>query len=131
MNKVTDSASFSYTASLTTDDVAVVAAAGDAGIRSYVTAVQLTNSKALANSVTILDGTTELFQVDLAATVGATVEVKFPTPLKGSAATALNVQLGVGSVEAVEADPEAEPPVEGVDAVDAAVKVNIQGYQAA
>lgn len=74
-----------------TTDVAIKAAAA-AGIRSYVTAIDLRNAHAtVATEVVIKDGATVIWRQLLPAAMPAPVEITFPTPLKGSAATALNV----------------------------------------
>ena len=74
-----------------TTDVAIKAAAA-AGIRNCVTAIDLRNAHAtVATEVVIKDGTTVIWRQLLPAAMAAPVEITFPTPLKGSAATALNV----------------------------------------
>ncbi|MCK8787259.1 hypothetical protein M0638_23070 [Roseomonas sp. NAR14] len=74
-----------------TTDVAIKAAAA-AGIRNYVTAIDLRNAHAtVATEVVIKDGATVIWRQLLPAAMAAPVEITFPTPLKGSAATALNV----------------------------------------
>jgi len=74
-----------------TTDVAIKAAAA-AGIRNYVTAIDLRNAHAtVATEVVIKDGATVIWRQLLPAAMPAPVEITFPTPLKGSVATALNV----------------------------------------
>lgn len=91
-----------------------VKTAGAAGVRNYVTAVQMVNNSAtVTTTVAILDGSTVLWAGVLPATTAALPEVpvavEFPTPLRGTAATAINIQLGTTS---------------------ASVYWNAQGYQA-
>lgn len=107
-------ASSGLTALATTTSTALKSA-GAAGIRNYCTAIQLYNSSAtVATTVTILDGAVVLWTGFLPATSAALqllgVEVVFPTPLRGTAATALNIQLGTTAAN---------------------VYYNAQGYQAA
>lgn len=75
----------------TTTDVAIKAAAA-AGIRNYVTSIDVRNAHAtMATEVVIKDGATVIWRQLLPAAMAAPVEITFPTPLKGSAATALNL----------------------------------------
>jgi hypothetical protein len=88
-------------------------AAGAASIRNYCTAIQLLNtSTTVSTTVTILDGASVIWACNLPAiaTTGEVtpVVVVFPTPLRGTAATAMNIQLGT---------------------VSASVYYNVQGYQ--
>lgn len=73
-----------------TTDVAVKAAAA-AGIRNYVTALQLRNANAVATEFVVKDGATIIWRTHLPANMTGSMEVEFPTPLKGTAATAVNV----------------------------------------
>ena len=91
-----------------------VRAAGAAGVRNYVTAIQLVNTSAsVSTTATILDGATVLWVGFLPATTAALpivpLSIQFPTPLRGTAATAINIQLGTTA---------------------ASVYWNAQGYQA-
>lgn len=76
----------------TTTAVAVKTAAA-AGIRNYVTDLSISNSSATGTLVTLLDGTTVIWQRWLAP--GAGVDKSFATPLRGTAATALNLNSSV------------------------------------
>ena len=68
-----------------------VIAAQSAGIRTYVTHLIVTNSHASVGTlVTIENGTTALYR-GYAAPMGGGFSIVFPTPIKTSAATALNV----------------------------------------
>ncbi len=74
-----------------TTDVAVRAAQG-AGIRNYVTAIQLRNTNTTSTEFVIKDGaSTVLWRTQLPANMAGSMEVVFPTPLRGTAATAVNV----------------------------------------
>lgn len=73
----------------TADDV--VKASAGAGIRNYVTSLTVINSHATVGTVVELkDGSTVIHR-GYAAPLGGGYTVTFPTPLKGTAATALNV----------------------------------------
>lgn len=72
---------------------AALVAAGAAGIRMYVTDLTFENTGAATNRVTVFDGATRIFSATVQP--GQTFDKSFVTPLRGSAATALNVALGV------------------------------------
>lgn len=73
----------------TTDVIA--RAAGAAGIRNYVTGISLSNANATATEFVIKDGaSTVLWRCQLPANT-PNFHVAFPSPLKGTAATALNI----------------------------------------
>lgn len=78
------------TAAITgTADTAVIAAAG-AGVRNYVNSLTVTNSHATVGTVVELkDGTTVIHRA-YAAPAGGGFTVQFPTPLRGTANTAIN-----------------------------------------
>ena len=85
--------------------VAIKAAAG-AGVRNALTAIQISNAHAsVATEVTVSDGATVIWCNHLAA--GTRMSVDFPTPLLGTANTALNVACAT---------------------TGAAVYINAQGY---
>lgn len=71
-------------------------AAGAAGVRNYVTGVQLVNDSTTATTVTLLDGAAVIWSIRLPANSASLqdmpVNVEFHTPLKGTAATAMNIQ---------------------------------------
>lgn len=76
-----------------TTDVAIKAAAG-AGVRNYLTSISVTNASAtIATEVVIKDGATIIWRgfVGTQALLNSAVNVTFPTPLKSTANTALNV----------------------------------------
>lgn len=85
------------TAAITdTTSTAVIAAQG-AGVKIYLTSIQITNSHATVGTlVTVLDGATEKLRVYVPALNGtageSTVVLEFPVPIALTANTALNVQ---------------------------------------
>jgi hypothetical protein len=98
-----------YTGALTTTTAAQAKAAGAASIKNYVTAFQYQNTSATATTVIILDGAATIHTLYAPANMAMPAVMDFPTPLQGTAATALNVNCG---------------------ATGANVLVNVQGYQA-
>lgn len=104
----------SGTTALATTTSTALNAAGAAGIRNYCTSLQIYNSSAtISTTVTILDGATVIWTGFLPAMTASipmiTLQVSFDAPLKGTAATAINIQLGTTA---------------------AAVYYNAQGFQA-
>lgn len=89
-----------------TADVAVKVAAG-ASVRNYVTALQFKNTNAVATELVVKDGSTVIWRGLAAANMTCDTVIVFPTPLKGTANTAVNVACIT---------------------TGAAVYVNIQGY---
>lgn len=86
----------SSTITVTTD--VALKAAGAAGIKNYLTALQLQNTGAAATIVSIKDGaSTVIWSCSLPASMAAPIDVEFPTPLAGTAATALNIACGTAS----------------------------------
>jgi hypothetical protein len=77
-----------------TGSTSIIAAEG-ASVRTYVTSCQITNTSATNSSVSIEDGSTVLTVIAAPANGGAVVQ--FPTPLKGSANTALNSVAGTAA----------------------------------
>lgn len=78
--------------------VAIVAS-GAAGIRLYVTDLAFENTGAAAARVVISDGATRVFSATVPP--GTTFDKSFITPLRGTAATALNVALGAAGTVTV------------------------------
>jgi hypothetical protein len=72
-----------------TTDVVLAAAAG-AGIRRYLTAVQLKNTNATATEVVVKDGATVIWRLLLPANMANADTILFPSPLKSTANAALN-----------------------------------------
>ena len=73
-----------------TVDVVLAAAAG-AGLRRYLTGLQLKNAGAVATEVVVKDGATVIWRGHLGATMGVTEAHVFPNPLRSSANAALNL----------------------------------------
>lgn len=90
----------SYTALTATTNVAL-RAAGGAGIRNYVKDLVLDNTGASAARVIVQDGTTTIFSATIPAS--SSVMYSFGQPLRGTAATALNAQLGATGTVSVTA----------------------------
>ena len=93
---------------INTTDV-VAKAAGAAGIRNYVTGLQLRNTNAVATEFVVKDGATVIWRGQLPASMVGAEDFTFATPLRGTAATAINVACVT---------------------TGAAVYANLQGYQA-
>jgi hypothetical protein len=72
-----------------------VIAAGAAGVRTYLTTISIQNSSAAGVAVQIKDGTTVM--AELWAPGGGGVVLNLPVPLRGSAATAWNVDAGAAT----------------------------------
>lgn len=73
-----------------TTDVTVKAAAA-ASVRNYVTAIQLSNNSATATEFVIKDGASTVLWRGMLPANAPNCIVEFPTPLRGTAATAVNV----------------------------------------
>lgn len=73
-----------------TTDVAAKAAAA-AGIRNYVTGIQLRNTNAVATEFVVKDGSTVIWRTQLPASMAGSIDCTFSPPLRGTAATAVNV----------------------------------------
>jgi hypothetical protein len=71
-----------------TGDTPIITA-GAAGVRNYITSATFVNTSATATEIQIKDGTTIIWRGWLPANGGLTVT--FPTPLRSTAATAINV----------------------------------------
>ena len=68
----------------------VIAAAAGAGIRRYVTAIQVINTNAVATEFVIKDGSTVIWRIWLPASMTTPWDIDFPTPLRSGANAALN-----------------------------------------
>lgn len=85
---------------LATTTVTALKTAGATGVRNYITGIQLYNNSATVSTLaSILDGaSTVIWTGYLPATTAALpvvpLNITFPTPLKGTAATAINIRLG-------------------------------------
>lgn len=72
-----------------TADIVIAAAAG-AGIRRYITSIQLINTNAVATEFVVKDGSTVIWRIWLPANMTTPWDIDFPTPLRSSANAALN-----------------------------------------
>lgn len=96
-------ADWTASVSLSTTGSTALQAAGGAGIRNYLTAIQFSGNAALvANTIQVLDGVTVIWGPHTIAAATALTQITFPTPLRTSAAAALNVQIGTTPVGALE-----------------------------
>jgi len=84
-------ASWSAVGTLTTTADLAVRAAGGAGLRNYLAAIQVQNTNATATMVVVKDGATEIFRVNCPANMALPAVIPLPVPLRGSINTALNV----------------------------------------
>lgn len=82
----------SPTGGLTDTTSTQIAASAGVGVRNYLTALQFANT-GVASEIVILDGAAVIWRGYAAATTGAMTTIAFAVPLKGSAATAMNVQM--------------------------------------
>lgn len=83
---------------VTTTTAVVLRAAGAASIRNHITNIQLINTNAQAGAVSIQDGTTVIWSTWLPASMTAPVDFTFNTPLRGTAATAMNFVANVAGM---------------------------------
>ena len=71
----------------------LVKAAAGTGVRYYITAFSVTNSAAAVSTrVDLLDGATVIWSCQVGPAATGTCNQLFPTPLRGTTATALNCQ---------------------------------------
>lgn len=88
-------------AGITNTTAVTVKAAGAAGVRNYITALQVINTHAtVATEFSVRDGSagTVIWREKLLA-AGGGFSVSFPTPLRGTAATLLEVVCGTTGAE--------------------------------
>ena len=84
-----------------TADVAIKAA-GAASIRNYITSITIASEPLVsATELVIKEGATVIWRTKIPTTGMALTHIEFPTPLKGAAATALNVATLTSNVGAV------------------------------
>jgi len=74
---------------INTTDVVLAAAAG-AGLRRFITSMQVKNVNATATEVVLKDGATIIWRGHVSASMGTTEEIIFTNPLKTTANAALN-----------------------------------------
>lgn len=87
-------ADWSYTGTLTTNADTAMQAAGGAGIKRYLTAIQVQNTNATATTLVIKDGTTARHTISLPASMTLPIDIVFPTPIQTTANAALNIACG-------------------------------------
>lgn len=96
-------ADWTASVSLSTTGSTALQAAGGAGVRNYLTAIQFSGNAALvANTIQVLDGVTVIWGPHTIPAATPFMQIVFPTPLRTSAAAALNVQIGTTPVGALE-----------------------------
>lgn len=87
-------ADWTYTGTLTTTADTAMQAAGGAGIKRYLTAIQVQNTNAVATTLIIKDGTTAKHTISLPASMTLPIDFVFPTPIQTTANAAINVACG-------------------------------------
>lgn len=97
-----------FVGTVTTTTQTAIKAAGAASIRNFVTGITYQNTNATATTLLIQDGNTTILSISCAASMANPVNLVFPTPLRGTAATAINYTAGT---------------------TGANVLLNVQGYQ--
>jgi len=85
---------FYVNATVTTNTQTALRAAQASPIRQNVTSLTFQNTNATATTLTIQDGSTTLITFSVPASMTLPVQLDFPTPLRGTAATALNYTAG-------------------------------------
>lgn len=85
---------FYVNATVTTNTQTALRAAQASPIRQNVTGLTFQNTNATATTLTIQDGSTTLVTFSVPASMTLPVQLNFPTPLRGTAATALNYIAG-------------------------------------
>lgn len=83
---------------VTTTTAVVLRTAGAASIRNHITNIQLINTAAQAGAVSVQDGTTVIWSTWLPASMTTPVHFAFDTPLRGTAATAINFVANTGGM---------------------------------
>ena len=83
-----------YTGTLTTTTAVAMTAAGPASVRSYLTGLVYQNTSATATTILILDGGSTIATFQASASMSMPAIITFPTPIKSSAAIALNINCG-------------------------------------
>lgn len=83
-------ASTAIASPITNTTATAIKAAGAANVRNYLTGLQFMNTSATASIITIQDGSTVIWTGYMPASMTAMQSIIFTTPLRGSAATALN-----------------------------------------
>jgi hypothetical protein len=88
-------------AETSTTDRAIVGAVG--GNRIYVTSLTCHNTAAVASQLTLKDGSTAkmLYYIGAVAAANAAFQITFPTPIRGTANTALNFAMTTGATSTI------------------------------
>lgn len=97
-----------FVGTVTTTTQTAIKAAGAANIRNFVTGITYQNTNSTATTLLVQDGNTTILSISCAATMLNPVNMVFPTPLRGTAATAVNYTAGTTAAN---------------------VLLNVQGYQ--
>lgn len=85
---------FNAQLTVTTNTQTAIRAAQGASIRQNVTEITYQNTNATATTLTIQDGNTTLRTISVPASMSEPRQLIFPTPLRGTANTALNYTAG-------------------------------------
>lgn len=85
---------FNVNQTVTTNAQTAIRAAQGASIRQNITAIKFQNTNATATTLTIQDGSTTLDVISVPASMTLPVQFTYPTPLFGTANTALNYTAG-------------------------------------
>jgi hypothetical protein len=82
------------TGGITDTSTVALSAAGASGIKNYLTALQYLNASAVASEIVVLDGaSTVIWRGYAPALMTQEASITFPSPLGGTAATAMNVAM--------------------------------------
>ena len=85
---------WSYTGIITTTTQTAMKAAAGAGVKNYLTGIQLQNTSATATTVIVQDGSTTKWQVSLPASMATPVDYLFLSPIQTTGNAALNITMG-------------------------------------
>ena len=86
-----------FVGTITTTTQTAIKTAGAASIRNFVTCITYQNTNATATTLNIQDGSVNILSISCAASMLNPVNLTFSTPLKGSAATAINYTAGTNA----------------------------------
>lgn len=81
------------TGGITTTADTAISAAQAAGVRNYLTAFYFKNTSAVASEIVVKDGATVIWRGHAGASMAQGERIVFPVPLRGTAATAMNVAM--------------------------------------
>jgi hypothetical protein len=88
---------WSYTGIITTTTQTAMKAAAGAGVKNYLTGIQLQNTSATATTVIVQDGSTTKWQVSLPASMTTPIVMMFLSPIQTTANAALNITCGAAA----------------------------------